>query len=758
MGIMADALGVSIVQLDKMLKAGSVLSSDALPKFAVALEKAYGIESVNKINTLAAAHGRLKTSWVQFVDELNASKAYIGTINLFTRQMSRWKTALFSPSATKDTAKYFDMLNSGITKAGAKLGVVFGPIFEGRARKFQSLISEMEMSESKGAAKSKEYFMDRLDTIGFSLKKAELLWEEYSRRVNGIDEQTPTKLLAFDLEGYKKDLDEAKNITELQAKLTSESLKKYTLGGSELTKWGDDYETILEMQVTAMKKLQVEAKKESDKWEEQAPKKLTQEQAIINMTEKGIDLLKVKKKLTIDEQNQRDIAASNVKNTTEALIELESRLFDVRNKKETKKKEKIDDKSKVELNIGEELYRKLKDAYDAYYIDKLSAARNDAEETANIQKEMINNALDEDKEFGNLTLAEKAKLNAELLKLDDDIEKERKRKRADASAEVLASTYESIDKEQIALQEAAYYEITSKKTTNQEIEDIHRQLTQDIIQLEIDRLNAKIGTGELIVDDEKKVLDHIAALQKQHNDNEINNLKEQNDKKRDLIANFGEATNQGFEFRNQIAENQSQNAERIYNNDVAAAGDSLEKKYLAEEKYEKEQNKIKTRQAIADKAQALFNIGLQLSLATAELDVFQIAAAILAAATVVATPIPTFAEGGEHDGGLALVGDAKGNPTKAGGAEIHISTSGKKTLLPSTPTLMDLPAGTIIPNDKTQQMLAQGAIKSSIEIIDMSGTNRHLKSIEKNTKQGKQIYTKNGRTVIRRGNTISYMQ
>lgn len=54
--IMAEALGVSIEELDKMLKLGQVMSSDALPKFARTLESKYtrsvadSVRAVNKLN------------------------------------------------------------------------------------------------------------------------------------------------------------------------------------------------------------------------------------------------------------------------------------------------------------------------------------------------------------------------------------------------------------------------------------------------------------------------------------------------------------------------------------------------------------------------------------------------------------------------------------------------------------------------------------------------------------------------------------
>src|SRR5680860_132994 len=94
MGIMADAVGVSIVELDKMLKKGEVLSSEALPKFAKALEKAYGIESLEKVNNLAAAQGRMTTSWVQFVKELKASSIYIKILNSIAGEINNIRFAM----------------------------------------------------------------------------------------------------------------------------------------------------------------------------------------------------------------------------------------------------------------------------------------------------------------------------------------------------------------------------------------------------------------------------------------------------------------------------------------------------------------------------------------------------------------------------------------------------------------------------------------------------------------------------------------
>lgn len=71
LGIMAKAVGVSEKQLAEMMKAGQLLAADVLPKFAKQLEITYGIENVNRIDTLAAAQARYTNAWRDFVRGLD---------------------------------------------------------------------------------------------------------------------------------------------------------------------------------------------------------------------------------------------------------------------------------------------------------------------------------------------------------------------------------------------------------------------------------------------------------------------------------------------------------------------------------------------------------------------------------------------------------------------------------------------------------------------------------------------------------------
>lgn len=75
MGIMAKSLGVSEKGLAEMMKQGRLLAADVLPKFAKQLEITYGIEQVNRIETLTASQSRLSNSWIEFVRTLNESES-----------------------------------------------------------------------------------------------------------------------------------------------------------------------------------------------------------------------------------------------------------------------------------------------------------------------------------------------------------------------------------------------------------------------------------------------------------------------------------------------------------------------------------------------------------------------------------------------------------------------------------------------------------------------------------------------------------
>lgn len=65
--IMAKALGVGVGELQKMLENGEVMADEALPKFAIELQKAYGVDKITQIENVSAAQGRFKNKVTELI-------------------------------------------------------------------------------------------------------------------------------------------------------------------------------------------------------------------------------------------------------------------------------------------------------------------------------------------------------------------------------------------------------------------------------------------------------------------------------------------------------------------------------------------------------------------------------------------------------------------------------------------------------------------------------------------------------------------
>jgi len=291
-------------------------------------------------------------------------------------------------------------------------------------------------------------------------------------------------------------------------------------------------------------------------------------------------------------------------------------------------------------------------------------------------------------------------------------------------------------------------EITHKEFTKN-IEEIEQNLQDEILKIQIDSLKKKQLLYDQDSDEYAKISQQILNLESQKNKNIVEDDKKTAEKiaeERKLLSEKSkEFINELFNAVIASFENQLAAAEQAKNFEVALAGSNTEQRIKAERKFEKKSADIKRRQANAQKAQSAFNIitntaqaiigflanpsgfpGLALSILAGSIGAIQLA-------TVLSTPVPTFAEGGitDKDGGI-IVGDKKGDKTltKKGGSELAVLPSGKSFLTSAYPTMMDVPKGTeIIPHDMTQKMLAVEAKKSAYERHDMLKSERYLREI-----------------------------
>lgn len=134
MGIMAASMGVTIPVLDKMLKKGEVLSAEVLPDFALAVERAYGIENADKIETLISKQNRLTASWQTFIKNISEGDSVIkkvlgGLLEFLDQVIEDWDKLLmddkqrlrldiskeedeFKKSLDRSTKRYIDFIST----------------------------------------------------------------------------------------------------------------------------------------------------------------------------------------------------------------------------------------------------------------------------------------------------------------------------------------------------------------------------------------------------------------------------------------------------------------------------------------------------------------------------------------------------------------------------------------------------------------------------------------------------------------------
>src|SRR5690606_13830185 len=95
----AASMGISIDKLDQMMKKGEVLSAEVLPNFAKAVEYAFGIENVDKVENLNASIGRLEGAWQSLVYNMSEgsgviSRIFTGLLKEVTETINSWNYIL----------------------------------------------------------------------------------------------------------------------------------------------------------------------------------------------------------------------------------------------------------------------------------------------------------------------------------------------------------------------------------------------------------------------------------------------------------------------------------------------------------------------------------------------------------------------------------------------------------------------------------------------------------------------------------------
>jgi tape measure domain-containing protein len=791
-GIMADALGVSLQQLDKMLKAGTILSADALPKFAIAVEKAYGIESVNKVNTLAAAQGRLKTSWVQFVDEINQSQNFIKILNKVSTALNDIRYAF---GLTDELEKY----SQGIDKTSIAVQEVI--------KKFDDF-GDVGQNRFKDVSKYQKEWIATLKESGVREGLAGKLFDQYvakRRRMFEEETKTSTKTTPFTSSDYKKTLDDANNEFETFASLQDKELKQSFLGISAFIKNESDTEKSYLLDQSKLMK-----KNSEDAWKFYSD--LEKKKQDISEFNKGRDV-KDQKLFTKEEQTELAVRYNNYQEYVDSRAEIDKRLKKLNEGDKKTNKSKFDStkeeneqiladlkrRQQIELETEAETQDKIyanrdKNAVEQVLFDGVLALKEQDQKQQYIDKQIELNKKLQKSSF--LTPEQRAQAITDGKKLEEEKQQaitdtkvdgmkrannlEKAMNKQWKQEDIVASNKELSDAESdihnLALLKiaAAGKEINAAKGKAVKIKYIEDQLTLDLIKNEHDRLKASLDSGKVIGTDREQLIKRINELEEQYN-LKSNDITKENDKiklegKQQMFDQSAELLNAGFNFAKQIYSNEQELVKQTYDNEIKAAGDNLEAQTLAKRKYETESKKIRQRIAIADKAQAAFNIILSTTLGIMKVweqfAAFPPIAIALSAlmgtigavnlASVLSAPIPALFKGMENTPDTFIAGDT---PDGKGATELVELQSGESFLTPAKATLFSdkkFKGATVYPHfhDKTQQMLNSYALNGGSQMfVDMSRSEKSLDIIAKNTKSNEQRFVNaKGQTVVKRGN------
>ena len=189
-GIMARSMGVGLEELDKMLKAGEVLSAEVLPRFAEELERAYGIDQTDKIENMQTAINKLKGAWEELILTLVEGDSWLSKlVRGFTSGMTEaFNKVSFALSDLKQLERMFKgdyneqvmkgyedeamlmVKNSGLLKDQREE-------MEGYYKRKIKLMKEMNVIsavEGEGYESSKPYKEKKLEYDGIDEKELEL--------------------------------------------------------------------------------------------------------------------------------------------------------------------------------------------------------------------------------------------------------------------------------------------------------------------------------------------------------------------------------------------------------------------------------------------------------------------------------------------------------------------------------------------------------------------------------------------------------
>ena len=407
--------------------------------------------------------------------------------------------------------------------------------------------------------------------------------------------------------------------------------------------------------------------------------------------------------------------------------------------------------SKEEIATRQNLAKEMQDKLDEFSIKYNSdREKKDVENALAVVKKGSQEELD--LKLHQLELQREAEIDAaektgeDVFLIDDKYAKKKQELYERHASDQVQLIAENAAHEQ-EIRDAAYVmdtlalkkQLASKEITQQEYAELEYQLKLDYVrkttEAAIDALELELRNENLSAEDRAKIAEQLqklkADLSQQEAEAEIDAInkvtkadeKAQKERQRNLkkwlqtasqaVGAIGDLVSTIYDGQIQKIEEEQEANDEKYDKDVERIQNLADSGAISEEEaearkraakerteaknaeLEKQKQEMARKQAIWEKATSVAQAGIATALAITEalpnipLSIVIGAMGAIQVATILATPIPSYADGTQgndrHPGGAALVGDA--------GKHEVIMYSGKAWITPDTPTLVDIPKG-----------------------------------------------------------------
>ena len=739
---MAASLGVTLPKLDEMLKKGELLSAEVLPGFADAVEQAFGLETVDKVETLVASQNRLTTAWQNFVKNVTGEESKIKRVFKFILDsISESIKILDSYVNSKEffNSEYmafgFDIETDIIKRNSKKL-------LEDTKKEDEKFAALQEASRKALAAK-RNNLNDAEAEEDLRLAVAAVL--KYNKELGAIEQQEAAKRFNESFVEYQEQKEEVEKI-QLELNNLMATPVAVTGGGSEGT----------------MRK----AQGEKDKKLSVIRKELEKQTRFLNQAEGKLNA----DRLLAETSTSAILDPKTIGDTKKTL----SKISDTKNKALVAQLLKEIEINKISIKNAETFGEEMIALIESNIQKEITVEGLLAEDKIKLAKKVADKKIEE----SNRVLKGKPELAQRLIAIEKErtgtlfIIEQDKQKKVIGITQSYLSILEKETKNYYKLKINEIKGSTAIELTN--LRDVYLkelETTKDKKSLNkkylLDKNKLEVESFNAIIDLRIKEQNALAKLNDGNNEYteglkaRIDYLKGQKkvakvpgatseiDKEKEkyklLLGYASDYANAITDIASGIFDGKIQEidaeieATRLKYDEmyILAEGDAKQTKLLriqeAEDlaKLEKKKRKLQRQKAIFEKANAIIQIALNTAIAVsrvmAQTGVISpalipiiVGLGALQTAAVLAQPLPKFAKGGvmSHDG-LAVVGDG-------GKQEVIRTPDGKVSLTPSTDTVVNLQKGTEIfssvdkfnqqnPNEMTN-MLHSASLLASISL------------------------------------------